>query len=230
MWPDEGGLLPWANSADGDVIGWWTVGEPDRWGTRFLGRDDEFEEFSCGAAEFILRLLTGSLGAAGLDGRFVPLEAGAELQFYPMPAGAGRDPGRPREHVTVVFAGLPAVIDQTALPASDGLVRQQDPVELARVMAQHRERQDEVMRPGDDMIQSWRVAAKEAGFNVGGYGTHSAGRGDPLHYEISGSFDPAIEPVARRLVAELSARLGVAITEVRNLEHERIWEDLTIPR
>jgi hypothetical protein len=31
-------------------------------------------------------------------------------------------------------------------------------------------------------------------------------------------------------VLELSNRLGVAIAEVRNLDHDRIWEDITSPQ
>jgi hypothetical protein len=36
--------------------------------------------------------------------------------------------------------------------------------------------------------------------------------------------------VAKRLILDLSRQLGVAITEVRNLEYQRIWEDISLPR
>ena len=230
MWPDEGGLLPWANTADGDLIGWWTVGTADHWGTRFFGRGAEYEEFAFGAVEFIVRLFDGRLGAAGLDSRFSPLEADEVLRFFPMPPGAMRSKGGPREDVTVTFAGLSPVIDPATLPSAAGLFDAHDPEQSMRLTSEYQRRWSEAMQPADELIGSWRATAKEAGFSVTGVGTQSSERGDPVHHEISGSFDPANEAAARRLVEELSARLGVGITEIRNLEYERIWDDLTIDR
>jgi hypothetical protein len=88
----------------------------------------------------------------------------------------------------------------------------------------------EVMRPADEIIQSWRTKAANFGLRVGGVGTHRESYGHPYYHQLSCSFDPAIEPVAKRLFVDLSRQLGVAITEVRNLEYERIWEDVSIPR
>lgn len=230
MWPEPGGLLPWANTADGDVVGWRTVGTPDEWGTRFFGRDSEFVELGFGAVEFILRLLGGTLGATELDGRFSRLEAGEELRFFPMEAGAMSHRARPREEVTVTFAGLATVVDAAALPSAPVPGRMVDPEEAIRQMDEFRRRWAEAMRPADEIIELWRAMASSAGFSVTGAGTHRSGWGDPLHHEISGSFDPSIGAGAKRLVADLAARLGTPITEVRNLEYERIWDDLTITR
>jgi hypothetical protein len=227
MWPFEDGLLPWANSADGDLIGWWTVGEPDEWGTRFFGRDIDYEEFSFGAVEFLVRLLTASLGATGLDSRFSSLESVEGLRFYPMQAGSMDDWGQPLEQVTVVFAGLAPIIDVRTLPSTDGFAWRGDPAELQRQTMEYHRRWDAVMEPANAIIESWRVAAMQAGITVASVGRQSAGQGDPVHHVVSASFDPAIEPTARRLVAELAARLGVAIREARNLENERVWDDLS---
>lgn len=230
MWPDEGGLLPWANTADGDLVGWWTVGEADRWGTRFFGRGDEFEEFAFGAVEFIVRLLKGTLGVAGLDRRFRSLGADEVLRFFPMQPDAFRNKGSAREEVTVTFAGLSPVVDPATLPSTENIVGAHDPQESMRLMSEYQRRWSDALRPADELIDAWRSVAKAAGFAVTGVGTHRSSYDHVYHHELSGSFDPADEAVAKRLIADLSARLGVAITEVTNLEYERIWEDLTITR
>jgi hypothetical protein len=230
MWPEDGGLLPWANTADGDLVGWWTVGTPDRWGTRFFGRSDEFEEFEFGAVEFIGRLLSGTLGVAGLDSRFSGLAADEDLSFFPMPPDAMRNKGVSRVEVTVTFAGLSSVIDPATLPSTEDIVGARDPEESMRLMSEFQRRWREALRPADELIAAWRSEAKAAGFSVTGVGSHRSSYGDVYHHELRGSFDPADEAVAKRLVADLSVRLGVAISEVRNLEYGRIWEDLTITR
>ena len=230
MWPNDTGLLPWANTADGDLVGWWTVGSPDGWGTRFFGRSDEFEEFAFGAVEFIVRLLSATLGVAGLDGRFSRLAADEELRFFSIPPDAMRTKGDAREHVRVTFAGLSPVIDPAMLPSSEAVTGARDPEESMRLMSEYQRRWNEAARPADEIVEAWRSEAKAAGFSVSGVGTHRSSYDDVYHHELSGSFEPGDEALAKRLVADLSARLGVAITEVRNLEYERIWEDLTIAR
>lgn len=230
MWPEPGGLLPWANSADGDLIGWWTIGTPDAWGTRFFGRHDDFEEFSIGATEFILRLLRGELGTPNLDGVFGSLDEGESLHFFPRGADAYRDTAWANENVTVTFAGLARVIDPGSLPSTVEIVAAREPDQMRAAHETYRARLEEVMRPANEIIEAWTAAAKEQGVKVTSVGMHRAGWDDPMHHELSCSFDPRIEPVAKRLVAELSHELDVAISEVRNLEHERIWEDIGRPR
>jgi len=229
IWPEEDGLLPWANSADGDLIGWWTTGNPDSWGTRFFGRDTDYEGFSFGVVEFILRLLTGELGARSLDERFSPLEPGETLQFFPRGAVAYRDRYWSSESVTVSFAGITSVVDQATISSAAEIFREQDPERMRLAHEKYAQRFKEVMRPADEIIQSWRTKAANFGLRVGGVGTHRESYGHPYYHQLSCSFDPAIEPVAKRLIVDLSRQLGVAITEVRNLEYERIWEDISIP-
>ena len=230
VWPEPEGFLPWANSADGDLIGWHTVGNPESWGTRFFGRGDEFETFSFGAAEFVYRLLSGNTGAAGLDGRFAQLEPGERLRCFPVAAGAMRDWGRPVEQVTVTFVGLSPAVDPAAFPTPDPRLWGTDFDEAKRQMEEHRRRTDAVMEPANTIIAAWRAEAEPQGVKIASVGIHSSGDGDPLHHEIAISFDPANEPVAKALVADLAMRLGIGIREVRDLEDERIWGDLTLAR
>jgi hypothetical protein len=83
------------------------------------------------------------------------------------------------------------------------------------------------MRPAQVIIDAWKAEAEVAGLRVRSVGTHSSGTGDPLHHEIGAAFDPDREAVAKALVADLARRLGVGIREVRNLEADRIWPDLS---
>ncbi len=225
MWPLAEGLLPWANTADGDLVGWWTVGGPDGWGTRFFGRSDEFEEFEIGAVEFIVRLLRGQLGARDLDGRFGTLEPDEALSFVPH-AVVRRVPP-PIEEVTIVFDGLAAVVDRGALPTHHDIPWGGSPDEVRAATETWGQRQEAAMRPAQAIIDAWIAEAETAGLRVRSVGTHSAGTGDPLHHEIGVAFDPAREADAKALVEDLARRLGVAIREVRNLEADRIWPELS---
>jgi hypothetical protein len=83
------------------------------------------------------------------------------------------------------------------------------------------------MRPAQAIIDAWSAEAEAAGLRVRSVGTHSAGTRDPLHHEIGAAFDPAVEADTKALVADLARRLGVGIREVRNLEADRIWPDLS---
>jgi hypothetical protein len=229
-WPEADGLLPWATSIDGDLIGWWTAGTPDSWGTRFFARHDEFEEFAFGMAEFTLRLLGGDLGAPGLDQRFESLDFGETLQFFPLSPEALRPPERPREDVTVRFAGLASTIDPASIPSSARVFQAKSPEEVQARSDEYRRRFAAATRPADDIVESWKPAAEQIGLQIRAFGASSAGGDDPLHHELSCSFELDVAPAAKRLVLELSNRLGVAIAEVRNLDHDRIWEDITSPQ
>jgi hypothetical protein len=190
MWPLAEGLLPWANTADGDLVGWWTKGEPDDWGTRFFGRADEFEEFAFGAVEFIARLLRAC-----------------------------------EKNCTVSAAS--SVPNRQALPTHQDIPWHGSPDEVRAATETWGQRQEAAMRPAQVIIDAWKAEAEVAGLRVRSIGTHSAGTGDPLHHEIGAAFDPADEAVAKALVADLARRLGVGIREVRNLEADRIWPDLS---
>jgi hypothetical protein len=227
MWPESDGLLPWGGSIDGDFVGWWTTGVPDAWGTRFFGRADDFVEFPFGIAEFIVRLYRGELDLR-LD-MFGSLEADNARLFFPLPVDARRPPQPPREYVTVRFVGLANGIDPASAPSSAEIFHAKSDEERRAAHDEYMRRFAAFTRPADEIFEAWKVAAVQIGLQVG-LGTHSLGGGDPLHHELECSFEPALEAAAKRAVAELSQRLGVAIRDVHNLEYDRIWQDLSAPR
>jgi hypothetical protein len=62
LFPELDGLLPWGLTANGDVLFWRTIGEPNQWTVVVNGsRTPWYEEFPYGMAAFILRLFTGKL-------------------------------------------------------------------------------------------------------------------------------------------------------------------------
>ena len=229
IWPEPGGLLPWGGSIDGDLVGWWTAGVPDEWGTRFFGRHDDFYEFPFGVAEFVVRMLRGELGALSLDRHLHPVDAGETPQFFP--SEVQRPPTPHREDVTVRFAGLASAIDPASGPSSAGLFEAKSPEEMKARLDDYWQRFAEVMRPANESFEAWRPAAERAGLLACRLG-HASGTGGvpPLHHELTCSFEPSLEPTAKRLVLELAEQLGVAIADVRDLEYERIWVDISSPR
>jgi hypothetical protein len=54
LWFEADGLLPWADTCNGDTLFWLTKGHPDQW-TIVLNksRDPEFEEFDGSMVEFV---------------------------------------------------------------------------------------------------------------------------------------------------------------------------------
>jgi hypothetical protein len=55
--PEPGGLLPWANSLEGDVLYWDTTHEdPERWTVVVEGRNGSWLPFDGGVLEFLLKL------------------------------------------------------------------------------------------------------------------------------------------------------------------------------
>jgi hypothetical protein len=230
MWPEPDGLLPWGRSIDGDLVGWWTRGAPDTWGTRFFGRADDFAEFPFGVVEFIVRLYRGELDDPRLDSVFGPLEAKNARLFFPPPIEARLPPQPPREYVTVRFAGLATAVDPASFPSSAEIFQATTDEERRAASDEHWRRYHAATRPADDVFESWKVDAVPAGVKIDAWGTRSLGGGDPLHHHLECSFEPPLEAAAKRAVAELSQQLGVAIQDVRNLDYDRIWEDLSQPR
>lgn len=62
IYPEEGGLLAWGVTDNGDVIYWRTVGDPNSW-TIVVNesRSDWYEEFPFGMVEFVVKVITGEL-------------------------------------------------------------------------------------------------------------------------------------------------------------------------
>jgi|688.fasta_scaffold392787_2 hypothetical protein len=62
IYPEQGGLLAWGATDNGDDLYWQTVGDPDAW-TIVVNesRSDVYEEFPFGMVEFVLKVITGEL-------------------------------------------------------------------------------------------------------------------------------------------------------------------------
>ena len=75
IWPEQGGFLPWASTADGDLVGWGTAGNPDAWNTLCWG--DQWEVYEMGIGDFLVAGCEGRIGWFG--------EEGIPLQFDPYP-------------------------------------------------------------------------------------------------------------------------------------------------
>lgn len=86
IWPDPGGMLPWAVTASGDHIGWRTVGRPDDWTTLFWSAGGRSSAHDFGMIEFILAVVENTLAEA------VPADRGRTGL-----AGSGREGFIPAE-------------------------------------------------------------------------------------------------------------------------------------
>ena len=62
IWPELGGLLPWATTATGDHIAWRTEGKPEDWTALLWTRDgDDSCEYRLGTVDFLLGLVERTL-------------------------------------------------------------------------------------------------------------------------------------------------------------------------
>ncbi|MFI0939334.1 SMI1/KNR4 family protein [Streptomyces sp. NPDC021020] len=58
VWPEEGGLICWGATVDGEALYWDTAdADPDRWPVVVRGDDRKFTEYEYGMAEFIVKML-----------------------------------------------------------------------------------------------------------------------------------------------------------------------------
>ncbi|MCF6525021.1 SMI1/KNR4 family protein [Streptomyces sp. JJ36] len=68
-WPEPGGFLPFADSIDGDQLGWLTEGDPERWQLIVHPRHaDQGPPLSGGLVDTLLEWSRGRLRAEGLPG------------------------------------------------------------------------------------------------------------------------------------------------------------------
>jgi hypothetical protein len=59
LYPEQGGLLPFGKTDNGDGMFWLTVGEPDKWHIIVnASRDSSYEEFKCDMTSFLEGILT----------------------------------------------------------------------------------------------------------------------------------------------------------------------------
>lgn len=68
FFPEPGGLLAWAVTESGTSLCWLTDGQPDAWPVVIWSRDDAYERFDCGAAEFLEGWISGRIISALLGG------------------------------------------------------------------------------------------------------------------------------------------------------------------
>jgi hypothetical protein len=77
IYPEAGGLFPWAFLQDGGVLYWRTEGAPEQWETlhdRDLCLEEGWESFGMTVTELLWRLASGDAAGAGseLDARIAP--------------------------------------------------------------------------------------------------------------------------------------------------------------
>lgn len=69
VWPESGGFLPFANSIDGDELGWMTEGNPDEWPLIVYPRHaDQGPPMPGNLTETLLEWLRGRFTTEGLPG------------------------------------------------------------------------------------------------------------------------------------------------------------------
>lgn len=69
VWPEAGGFLPFANTVDGDTIGWLTEGDPDEWPMIVDPRyDDQGPPLPTGLVDTLLAWMRGQLDITAFPG------------------------------------------------------------------------------------------------------------------------------------------------------------------
>lgn len=69
--PEPGGLVPWGDSIDGDVLFWRTNnGDPQSWTVLVSGHNDDWCEFDGGLTEYLAGLVSGTVAPDGLPPDF----------------------------------------------------------------------------------------------------------------------------------------------------------------
>jgi hypothetical protein len=64
LFPEEGGVFPWAITVGNDILWWRMVGDPDGWPVIVQARDsqeDDWWEYPCSAAELLVKLTTDQI-------------------------------------------------------------------------------------------------------------------------------------------------------------------------
>ncbi|MFE3515869.1 SMI1/KNR4 family protein [Streptomyces sp. NPDC059166] len=61
LFPEPGGLLAWAVTESAAHVCWLTEGAPEAWPVVIWSRDDDYERFDCGAADFLDRLTSRTI-------------------------------------------------------------------------------------------------------------------------------------------------------------------------
>lgn len=83
VFPELGGLLPFGNTSNGDVLYWRTGGDPDEWPICVRGsRDLEWEEFAMNMTGFLDGILSGRVRCSVFPGDFPSDRPTLDLPAY----------------------------------------------------------------------------------------------------------------------------------------------------
>jgi len=73
LFPEKGGLLPWAVTDNGDTLFWLTVGNPEQWHTVLNpSRSNDYHRYEVGAVGFLTGWLRDELKPMPFKGVFEP--------------------------------------------------------------------------------------------------------------------------------------------------------------
>lgn len=73
LFPEEGGLVPWGRTDNGDILHWKTVGPPDGWPVVVTAsRDSRFQEFAETMTAFLAGILMKELTCSVFPDDFPP--------------------------------------------------------------------------------------------------------------------------------------------------------------
>ena len=69
IFPEEGGLLPWAQTENGGCLFWLTEGRTSKWPTIYFpdNRREELERFELSCSEILYGSVTGTISIFGED-------------------------------------------------------------------------------------------------------------------------------------------------------------------
>lgn len=83
LFPELGGLLPFGNTSNGDVLYWETIGEPDDWSVCVReSRDVTCERFALSMSAFLDGVLTGRVKGRAFPDGFPPSRPTIVLPAY----------------------------------------------------------------------------------------------------------------------------------------------------
>jgi len=82
LYPDADGLLPWADTANGNYLFWLTVGKPDAWPVvAKISRGNRFERHDLSMSDFLFQYLSGRIESHVLP----PMNLSDIVLFTPLP-------------------------------------------------------------------------------------------------------------------------------------------------
>lgn len=218
IWPDDGGFLPWADIRDGSgEIGWLTGSSPDSWRVAVLERSGHGRVTEFGTLDYLVHLARhidiDDYSREGLGW----MDDHTCLPYRPQ-AWRGLPDHEPLE---VAFAAIPWTTSGEPRPA-----------DVADLRAWFDRRRAESAPDEHAWEQRWAAAqpiidrAAADDVRISACGFRGADR-DRVHPFASLQYPIGSEARARRALVELASALGTTVHEVRNLEQQLVWTDLS---